>query len=276
MQGIASEINKMKRPSLFDLRPDHLSRIYLIGDQLQKDARNWISPPDPSKNYNIASEIYQTGTGLWFFQGGVFSEWCSKGTLLWIHGKRACTSVLSMSMGLMCSCFIAGSGKTILLYVSSRRLCLKSMLRLSISSAIIRDIDRLCAAGLALMAYYYFDFRDTDKQIAVDYSPLSFASSAPSPILAMTFCLAYIQITLGGHESLAIVRLRSVSWICSNWKGNRRFISSSTLWTNVLTAPGCRRHVRRCWSFWKILSIMSFQMYIYVFLVAPNSTSEAS
>ena len=35
---------------------------------------------------------------------------------------------------------------------------------LSTSSAIIRDIDRLCAAGLALMAYFYFDFRDTDKQ----------------------------------------------------------------------------------------------------------------
>ncbi|KAF8260116.1 hypothetical protein EI94DRAFT_929907 [Lactarius quietus] len=72
MQGIASEINKMKR------------------DQLQKDARNWVSPPDPSKNYNIACEAYQTGTGVWFFQGGVFSEWSTKGTLLWIHGKRAC------------------------------------------------------------------------------------------------------------------------------------------------------------------------------------------
>jgi hypothetical protein len=38
------------------------------------------------------------------------------------------------------------------------------LLRLSTSSGIIRDIDRLCAAGLAVMAYYYFDFRDTDKQ----------------------------------------------------------------------------------------------------------------
>ncbi|KAF8274623.1 hypothetical protein EI94DRAFT_471554 [Lactarius quietus] len=108
-QGITSEINKMKR------------------DQLQKDARNWISPPDPSKNYNIACEAYQTGTGVWFFQSSIFSEWSTTGTLLWIHGKP-------------------GSGKTILL------------------SAIVRDIDRLCAAGLALMAYYYFDFRNTDKQ----------------------------------------------------------------------------------------------------------------
>ncbi|KAH8984375.1 hypothetical protein EDB86DRAFT_3084585 [Lactarius hatsudake] len=109
MQGIASDINKMKR------------------DQLQKDARNWISPPDPSKNYNIACEAYQTGTAIWFLQGGVFAEWNAKATLLWIHGKP-------------------GSGKSILL------------------SAIIQDIEGLCAAGLALMAYFYFDFRDTDKQ----------------------------------------------------------------------------------------------------------------
>ena len=76
---------------------NHLTKICSIGDQLQMDARNWISPPDPSKNYNIASEIYQTGTGLWFFQGGVFSEWCSKGKLLWIHGKRASVSVVSIN-----------------------------------------------------------------------------------------------------------------------------------------------------------------------------------
>ena len=35
---------------------------------------------------------------------------------------------------------------------------------LSSSSAIIRDINRMCAAGLALIAFFYFDFRDTDKQ----------------------------------------------------------------------------------------------------------------
>ena len=37
-------------------------------------------------------------------------------------------------------------------------------LRHSTSSAIIRDIDRMCAAGLALMAFYYFDFGDSHKQ----------------------------------------------------------------------------------------------------------------
>jgi hypothetical protein len=58
---------------------------------------------------------------------------------------------------------IAGSGKTLLLYVISHRLHFAS-LRHSPSSSIIRDIDRMCAAGLALMAFYYFDFRDADKQ----------------------------------------------------------------------------------------------------------------
>jgi hypothetical protein len=34
----------------------------------------------------------------------------------------------------------------------------------SIRSAIIQDIERMHAAGLAKMAYYYFDFRDVKKQ----------------------------------------------------------------------------------------------------------------
>ena len=49
------------------------------------------------------------------------------------------------------------------MYVISPRLHLVS-LRHPASSSIVRDIDRMCASGLALMAYYYFDFRDTDKQ----------------------------------------------------------------------------------------------------------------
>jgi hypothetical protein len=31
-------------------------------------------------------------------------------------------------------------------------------------SAVIQDIERMHAAGLATMAYYYFDFRDVKKQ----------------------------------------------------------------------------------------------------------------
>ena len=92
----------MKRPSLVcSAFLYHQTRTCVIGDQMQKDVRNWIAPPDPSKNYNIASEIYQTGTGVWFFQGGFFSEWRTKGTPLWIHGKRACPLRISVLWALM-------------------------------------------------------------------------------------------------------------------------------------------------------------------------------
>ncbi|KAH9020676.1 hypothetical protein EDB85DRAFT_514753 [Lactarius pseudohatsudake] len=88
--------------------------------------RKWLSPPDPSTNQNIASTAQHEGTATWFFKGSIFMEWKSKSTasLLWIHGKR------------------------------------KSIL----CSAIIQDITALWEAELAIMAYFYFDFRDTDKQ----------------------------------------------------------------------------------------------------------------
>ena len=35
---------------------------------------------------------------------------------------------------------------------------------MAISSSIINDIERTCATGLTSVAYYYFDFKDTEKQ----------------------------------------------------------------------------------------------------------------
>ncbi|KAH9014721.1 hypothetical protein EDB84DRAFT_816702 [Lactarius hengduanensis] len=97
--------------------------------RIRKDHRAWLSPPDPSTNQNIACTTQHEGTATWFFRGSIFTEWKSKATtsLLWVHGKP-------------------GSGKSIL------------------CSAIIQDITALREAGLASMAYFYFDFRDTDKQ----------------------------------------------------------------------------------------------------------------
>ncbi|KAH9162724.1 hypothetical protein EDB89DRAFT_616869 [Lactarius sanguifluus] len=98
-------------------------------NQVQKDHRAWLSPPDPSTNQNLACTTHHEGTAMWFFQGSIFMEWKSKSTtsLLWIYGKP-------------------GSGKSIL------------------CSAIIQDIMVSREAGLASMAYFYFDFRDTNKQ----------------------------------------------------------------------------------------------------------------
>ena len=39
-----------------------------------------------------------------------------------------------------------------------------SLLIERVRSAIIQDVERMHAAGLATMAYYYFDFRDVKKQ----------------------------------------------------------------------------------------------------------------
>jgi hypothetical protein len=63
-------------------------RAYMTGDQLQRDIRNWLSPPDPSTNHNIVCDTHRTGSATWFTQGTPFDEWKSTGSLLWIHGKR--------------------------------------------------------------------------------------------------------------------------------------------------------------------------------------------
>ncbi|KAI0293302.1 hypothetical protein B0F90DRAFT_1643201 [Multifurca ochricompacta] len=97
------------------------------GSQMRQDLRRWLSPPDPSTNHNIARGTHHSGTASWFFEGSTFNEWKSSGSLLWVHGKP-------------------GSGKSIL------------------CSTIVQDIEVMCEAGLANMAYFYFDFRDTTKQ----------------------------------------------------------------------------------------------------------------
>ncbi|KAH9021033.1 hypothetical protein EDB84DRAFT_549436 [Lactarius hengduanensis] len=72
LQQVANEINKMKR------------------DRLQRDARKWISPPDPSKNHIIARRIHYGKSAVWCTRGPTFKNWDLTGGLLWIHGIRAC------------------------------------------------------------------------------------------------------------------------------------------------------------------------------------------
>ncbi|KAI9436849.1 hypothetical protein H4582DRAFT_2058339 [Lactarius indigo] len=96
-------------------------------NQLRESLRKWQSPPDPSTNYIINGDRQHEGTAEWFIESDQFETWKVTGSLLWIHGKP-------------------GSGKSIL------------------CSAIINDLTTLCEAGSASMAYFYFDFRDVDKQ----------------------------------------------------------------------------------------------------------------
>ncbi|KAI9440591.1 hypothetical protein H4582DRAFT_1811634, partial [Lactarius indigo] len=104
------------------------SRLHtLTGNQLRHDLRNWLTPPDPSINYNTACGAHHKGTAVWLTRSDAFDIWKASGCLLWVHGKP-------------------GSGKSIL------------------SSVIIQDIESVCKAGFASMAYFYFDFKDTGKQ----------------------------------------------------------------------------------------------------------------
>ncbi|KAI0296786.1 hypothetical protein B0F90DRAFT_1819812 [Multifurca ochricompacta] len=105
---------------------------YALGDQLVKDVRVWLSPANPSESHKMARKVHHPGTGAWFIQGHTFAEWKRTGSLLWIHGKP-------------------GSGKSVL------------------CSTIIQEITTMREAGLASMAYFYFDFRDRAKQ---DFSGL--------------------------------------------------------------------------------------------------------
>jgi len=57
----------------------------------------------------------------------------------------------------------AGAGKSTLLYVTILYVRHRLFIA-SVRSTIIQDIERMHAAGLAMMAYYYFDFRDVKKQ----------------------------------------------------------------------------------------------------------------
>jgi hypothetical protein len=88
MQEMAGEINKIRRP-LFLRSATWLMALKLVaGDQLKEKSRSWLSPPDPSPNYNSGCEIHQDGTATWFLQGSLFNLWNEKGSLLWIYGKR--------------------------------------------------------------------------------------------------------------------------------------------------------------------------------------------
>ena len=59
---------------------------------------------------------------------------------------------------------VAGSGKSILWFVFFQLLSPVMVLMLTTSSAIIQHIMKLRDAGRATLAYFYFDFRDEEKQ----------------------------------------------------------------------------------------------------------------
>ena len=61
----------------------------VIGEEVLYKLNGWLSPPDPSTNYNIGLRDLHKKTATWFLEGSIFQEWHLTGSLLWIHGKRA-------------------------------------------------------------------------------------------------------------------------------------------------------------------------------------------
>ena len=85
---IKQAVDEVKRSSFnFIFTMGHLHII--VENQSWENIHKWLSPPDPSTNHNIACDTHHKKTATWFFQGSIFREWKSTGSLLWIHGKRA-------------------------------------------------------------------------------------------------------------------------------------------------------------------------------------------
>ncbi|KAH9060283.1 hypothetical protein EDB87DRAFT_624282 [Lactarius vividus] len=132
IQQTANDVDEVKCSSSPGVAFARCSRLLLLtGNQIKLLLRAWLSPTDPSTNHIIARKAQHQGTAVWFFQGSIFIEWKSTSSLLWIHGKP-------------------GSGKSV------------------ICSSVVQDIMTVCEAGLAIMAYFYFDFKDLSKQTCRD------------------------------------------------------------------------------------------------------------
>ncbi|THY72475.1 hypothetical protein D6C87_07868 [Aureobasidium pullulans] len=97
-------------------------------DVRHQQLHNWLSPPDPSTNFNEAMLHRHKGTGRWFVEGDLFQFFKeSRVPYLWLSG-------------------LAGCGKTVL------------------SASIIEDLQQSRLSRSTTLLYFYFDFNDVRKQ----------------------------------------------------------------------------------------------------------------
>jgi hypothetical protein len=160
-----------------------------------------LCPPDPSINHNTARQAHHEGSAEWFIhENNTFAQWkSSTGSLLWIYGKRKATAFLSSFFKLRPG-FTAGSGKTILSYVSVALSLLKQLTSL-FSSSIIEEITRICKAGLATTAFFYFDFKDeTKKNSRGALSSLLLQLAAQSDVYSKNLSALYSEHHVGSKQ----------------------------------------------------------------------------
>ena len=98
-QQTSADVDQVKRSSSDLISADYGALRILPENQLRDSIHRWLSPPDPSTNHNIACGTHHKKTASWFFEGSIFREWKSTGSLLWIHGKRLSRplSILTLS-----------------------------------------------------------------------------------------------------------------------------------------------------------------------------------
>jgi hypothetical protein len=167
IQQAANDIDEIKcswPPNLAIVRSSCLN--FLAGNQFIQLLRSWLSPADPSTNHNIARKAQHNGTAAWLFQGQIITKWKSTGSLLWIHGKRTFLLLLPGERLLTDSDYLSGLWEKrhlvrFSLPASGRNLFFSS-------SSVIQDIMAVCETGSAIMAYFYFDFKDLRKQTCHD------------------------------------------------------------------------------------------------------------
>ena len=87
-QQTATDVDQMKRLSSDVISADYRALPVLLEKQLRESIHRWLAPPDASTNHNVACATHHKKTASWFFQGSIFQEWKSIGSLLWVHGKR--------------------------------------------------------------------------------------------------------------------------------------------------------------------------------------------
>jgi hypothetical protein len=104
-------------------------------------------------------------------------KWKADGSLLWIHGKGA--FLFPVALVILSTTRSSGFREERPMVCRSSVLQYRDSL-LSSSSAIINDVTRMCKIGSASMAYFYFDFRDLDKQ--------SRRNLLPSLLVQLTLC----------------------------------------------------------------------------------------
>jgi hypothetical protein len=82
MQQMSSDVDEVKRLSSNHIGADYRTLPIHSGNQLRESTYKWLSPSDPSTNHNIACGTHHKKTATWFFEGNIYQEWKSTGSLL--------------------------------------------------------------------------------------------------------------------------------------------------------------------------------------------------